>query len=171
MSEETMLNLYKIKSGKSLNMCTPGGTMIRFVNGHCATNDEGIIEYLEELIRTKQLGVYVDPDEPEISSLNLTPEQRMYKRIEAQVRADIAKANKPAQVENSVSKQTALQQNAFSTKDAINPTVAEVTAGQQVATAKPVQVNGETGEVNAPEAPASTKVVNPAAALAAKKGN
>jgi hypothetical protein len=143
--------------------------MIRFVNGHCATSDGDIIEYLEELIKTKQLGVYVDPDEPKVSASSLTPEQRMYKRIEAQVRADIAKANKPAHVEASVSKQAGLQQSSFSSKDAISPTAAEVTAAQQVATASAVEVNGETGEVKTPTAPATTKTVDPAAALAARK--
>lgn len=82
----TILTLYQNKKG-AVSTIMPDGTRVSFIKGQFYTENKAIAEFLDDCIKTKTCGVFIDPDNAEIDTEKQTPRDIM----RAELRAELLK--------------------------------------------------------------------------------
>ena len=90
----SMLKVFK-STIPSVNVALGNGTLCVFVNGRYCTDNEMIIQTLENEVRMKHPHIYIDANEKEIDSELIDPEKAMRHRIIQEYLADQARAMNP----------------------------------------------------------------------------
>lgn len=86
-----IVKLFKIRSSTySCQIVLPSGNVVRFVNKKAFSEDKAVEAQLENLVKTKEAGVYIDPDEPTIDTSRLDPQTQ----VEDKAIAVLAKKHK-----------------------------------------------------------------------------
>lgn len=83
--------LFKNQHG-SVNIVLPCGARVSFVDSKFFTTDKSLEKKLAKLAETGDYGVYVDTAEAEVDTDAATPMEALYKKIRAEVMAELNKA-------------------------------------------------------------------------------
>lgn len=98
MTQEKIVPLFKQARGNA-SIVLPNGRKIMFANGRYFTEEEEVYSVLLKMAKTKEAGVFVDPNEPEIDMFAATPLEQERKRIRAELLREL-RAN-PALLQDS----------------------------------------------------------------------
>lgn len=112
----------------------PNGRQITFIGGKHITQIEKDIKYLESLVAEGDPHVYIDPEEHEVDTEELTPEGRMAKIKREAIQEFLAEQARAANmVSNSVDKDKPQALNAGTSATLVNAMESTSAAGKVVA--------------------------------------
>lgn len=88
MTQEKIVPLFKQAKGNA-TVVLPNGRKIMFANGRYFTEETEIIETLVRMAKTKEAGVFIDPQEPDVDMFAATPLEQERKRIRRELLAEL----------------------------------------------------------------------------------